>query len=229
VSIVAVGLYFVPILIVIIKKLWSQLAFRLFALYWLISALANLLEFIPLPRSTAVMLTIIYNTADIPMVLGVFYCITRSSLLKKINKVAIPLILLSELTSFIIYGFTYDALKYALGGSLLVILAIIICEIILKLQKIRISGADRGLLLIYAAMLFEYGTYVVIYIFDFFLPNVSSQTDSWLVYYLSSIIALSVAICGFLTRGINAPARQPADHFETPKVRQLELGLRYWE
>jgi len=222
-------LYFVPLLIVIIKKLWSQRAFRLFSLYWLISALVNVVEFIPLPRETAMSFTVVYNMVDIPLVLGIICYITTSTLIKKVLKVAIPLILVAELISFGVYGFRYESLKYAMGGSLVLILVILVYEIVSKLQKIRIAGADKGMLLIYAALFFEYGTYVVIYIFDYFLPNVSSITDSWLVYYLSSIIALSVAICGFLVKGVDGSVQETTDAYETKGVRQLELGLRYWE
>lgn len=228
-SIVAVGLYFVPLLIVIIKKLWSQRAFRLFSLYWLISALVNVVEFLPLPRETAMFLTVVYNMFDMPMVLGIICAITASSLIKKSLKIAIPLIFVAELISFGLYGFRYEALKIAMGGSLVLMLIVLVYEIVLKLQKIKIAGADKGMLLILAALFFEYGTYVVIYIFDYFLPNVSSPTDSWLVYYLSSIIALSVAACGFLVKGVDGSVEKVAEPYQPKGMRQLGLGLRYWE
>ena len=214
VSTVAVGLYFVPLAIVITKKLWSQLAFRLFALYWFISALANLIEFIPISRKAAMVFTIIYNMMDMPLVLTVFYYVTTSLLIKKIVKISVPAILMVEVGCCILLGFKYESLKYTLGGSLLIVLAVIVAEIILKVQKIKITRTERALLLIYAAMLFEYGTYIVIYIFDYFLPGASSSTDNFFVYYLSSVIALTVAVCGFLTRGIGVPVIKQAGGFE---------------
>jgi len=213
VSYVAVGSYFVPILIVIGKKLWSQIAFRLFALYWLISGLVNVVEFFTLSKRATELFTVIYNILDMPLVLGVFYFATCSASIKKFIRIAGPGFLAAEFTNCLIRGFNYDALKYLLGAGIIIVLSVIVWEIIFRLQKIKHTGQEKGLLLIYAAMLFEYGTYVVIYIFDYFLPDASSTTDNFLVYYLSSLIALAVAVCGFLTRGINAPAVK--ERFET--------------
>jgi hypothetical protein len=69
------------------------------------------------------------------------------------------------------------------------------------------SGRERGLLFIYAALLFEYGTYIIIYIFDYYLEHISSTMDNYLVYYVSSLIALVIATCGYLTKGIGKKTR----------------------
>jgi len=205
VSVLAVGLYFVPMLLVIGKKLWSAVPFRLFALYWLVCALANLVEFLPLSTSALELFTVIYNLIDIPLVLAVFYFSSANAAVKKFIKIIAPVLLAVGLVNCIIRGFTADALKYMLGIELLIICGVIIWEIILKLQQIRLTGHAKGLLLICAALLFEYGTFIVIYIFDYFLPGTSSPADNFLVYYLSSLIALPVAICGYLIKGIKAP------------------------
>lgn len=206
VSYVAVALYFTPILIVAGKKLWSQVPFRLFALYWMISGLVNLVEFIHLPKRALELFTVIYNLLDMPLALTVFYFSTCSQTIKKYIRIAAPCLLVAELTNCLIRGFNYDSLKYLLGAGIIIVLSTITWEIIFRLQKIKHTGQEKGLLLIYAAMLFEYGTYIVIYIFDYFLPGASSTTDNFLVYYLSSLVALTVAICGFLTKGVNVPA-----------------------
>jgi hypothetical protein len=205
VSIVAVGLYFVPMLIVLGKKLWSAVPFRLFALYWLVAAIVNLVEFIPLSAYAMELYTVIYNLLDIPLVLAVFYFATTDAAVKKFTKIVAPALLLTGLVNCIIRGFTTDALEYVLGGELLIVLGVIIWEIILKLQKIKLTGHTKGLLLICAALFFEYGTFVVIYIFDYLLPGTSTSSDNFLVYYLSSLVALPVAICGFLIKGIKTP------------------------
>lgn len=205
VSILAVGLYFVPMLIVLGKKLWSVLPFRLFALYWLVCALANLIEFIPLPLHVMELYTVIYNLLDIPLILTVFYFSTSSAAVKKFTMIVAPALLATGLVNCIIRGFTTDALDYLLGGELVIVLGVIIWEIILKLQQIKLTGQAKGMLLIYAALLFEYGTFVVIYIFDYLLPGTSTSSDNFLVYYLSSLVALPVAICGFLIKGIKTP------------------------
>ena len=207
-------------LIVIGKKLWSAVPFRLFALYWLVSALVNLIEFIPLSDYAMELYTVIYNLIDIPLVLAVFYFATSSAAVKKFTKIVSPALLVAGLLNCIIRGFTTDALDYILGGELIIILGVIIWEIILKLQQIKLTGYAKGMLLICAALLFEYGTFVVIYIFDYLLPGTSSSSDNFLVYYLSSLVALPVAICGFLTKGIKTPP-PVADRLENQFSRNI--------
>lgn len=220
VSILAVGLYFVPMLIVIAKKLWPAVPFRLFALYWLVCALANVIEFIPLSARAMDLYTVIYNLLDIPFVLIIFYFSTTSAAVKRFASIVAPAMVAVGLVNCIMRGFTTDALEFVLGGELLIVLGVIIWEIILKLQKIKLTGHVKGLLLICAALLFEYGTFVVIYIFDYFLPGVSSSADSFLMYYLSSLIALPVAICGFLIKGIK-PRVPETDRFENHYTRSV--------
>jgi hypothetical protein len=205
VSFLAVGLYFVPMLIVIGKKLWSAVPFRLFALYWLVCAFANLIEFFPLSAPALELYTVIYNLLDIPLVLMIVYFASADNAVKKFTKIVAPALLAIGLVNCIIRGFTSDSLKYVLGGELLIVIGVIIWEIILKLQQIKLTGHVKGLLLICAALLFEYGTFIVIYIFDYFLPGASTVADNFLVYYLSSLVALPVAICGFLIKGIKTP------------------------
>ncbi|THU32462.1 hypothetical protein FAM09_27095 [Niastella caeni] len=220
VSILAVGLYFIPMLIVIGKKLWPAVPFRLFALYWLVCAMVNLIEFIPLPYYVMELYTVIYNLLDIPLVLTIIYFSTSSDAIKKFTRIVAPALLAAGLVNCIIRGFTTDVLEYVLGGELLIVIGVIVWEIILKLQQIKLTGHAKGLLLIYAALFFEYGTFVVIYIFDYFLPGTSTSADNFLVYYLSSLVALPIALCGFLTRGIKTPP-PVADRVENQFSRNI--------
>ena len=221
VSVLAVGLYFMPMLVVLMKKLWSAIPFRLFALYWLLCALANLVEYLHLSPRALDLYTVIYNLIDIPVALTIFYFSSTSPVVKRFIKIVAPALLVAGVVNCIFRGFNTDALEYVLGAELLIVLSVIVWEIILKLQHIRLSGSVKGLLLIYAALFFEYGTFVVIYIFDYFLPGISTSSDNFLVYYLSSLVALPVAIVGFLTKGIKTPPQPVADKMENPFNRSI--------
>src|SRR6476646_10850525 len=104
VSVLAVGLYFVPMLIVIGKKLWSAPPFRLFALYWLVCAVANLVEFLPLSTHALELFTVIYNLLDIPFVLAVFYFVSANAAVKKFTKIVAPALLAVGLVNCMIRG-----------------------------------------------------------------------------------------------------------------------------
>jgi hypothetical protein len=220
VSFIAVGAYFIPMLIVLFKRLWPVLPFLLFALYWLLGGLINLIEFIPLAKPAVELVTVIYNMLDIPIVLTIFYFSTSSPSIKKFNKIAAISYTILALANGIAKGLHYDALKYLLGLGLLLVLVSIVWEIVVFLQKISHTSQEKGLLFIFAAMLFEYGTYVVIYIFDYFLPGISTSNDNFFMYYISSLVAIGVATCGFLTKGLTAP-RNP---LETRLTGKLEIS-----
>ncbi|MCS3797505.1 hypothetical protein [Niastella sp. OAS944] len=201
VAILAVGLHFVPVLVVIGKKLWAALPYRLFALYWLTAAMVNLLTLMPLAVDTIELCTVVFKLLDIPLILSAIYFSTTSGAVRKFTKLMAPALLAASLVNCIIRGFTLNVLEYVLGVGLLIVTAVIIWEIIMKLQSIKLSAYVKGLLLIYAALLFIYGANAVIYIFDYLLPGKSSATDNLLMYHLSSLVALPVAIGGYLIGG----------------------------
>ena len=202
--------YFVPMLIVLLKKLWKVTPFLLFAFYWLTNGLINVVLMLPdLDKGFGEMLTVVYNMLDMPIILGIFCFTTSSPHIKKFTQVALPFFVIVEIINAIVQGVNSEALKYPLAIGLAIVLTAIIWEIVLYLQKVRHTGKEKALLLIYAALLFEYGTYIVIYIFDYFLPKISSTVDNYVFYYISSVIALVIAISGYLTRGISKVGKRP--------------------
>jgi hypothetical protein len=153
------------------------------------------------PRTMEIV-TVLYNSIDMPLVLAIFYFTSSSTSIKRFTRFAIPAFSLLEILTLADKGLKYDSLKYTLAIGLLIVLVVIIWEIIFYLRKIEHTGNEKGLLFIYAALLFQYGTYIVIYIFDYYLEEASTTIDNFIVYYISSLVALVIAICGFMTKGI---------------------------
>jgi hypothetical protein len=208
VSVVAVVAYFVPVAILLLKKLWPVKPFLYFALYWLAGGLVNVLLVCPVPRETAATITLVYNILDMPAVMAIFYITTSSPAIKKFAGIGLLAFTTVELVNLLIRGLHFDSLKYTMAIGLSLVLIMIVWEIIWYLQKITHTSREKGLLFIYAALLFEYGTYIIIYIFEYYLDHISSVTDNYLVYYISSVIALIIATCGYLTKGITRGMRK---------------------
>lgn len=218
ISLIAVAAYFVPIVIVLIKKLWHVTPFVLFACYWLIGGVVNMVDFIPVSKRVTEVFTVIYNTIDMPVVLAIIYMTTSSASIKKFTKIVGPAFAVLELVNLFVRGVNYDALKYTLALGLILVLTVILWEIILYLQRIEHTGLQKGLLFIYASLLFEYGTYIVIYIFDYYLEDASTTTDNFLVYYVSTVVAIIIATCGFLTKTLNSEAGSKNTEFRMPNT-----------
>lgn len=198
ISIAAIVSYFVPLAIVLIKGLQREPFFLLFAGYWAIGGVINSIDLFPeFPSEVSYTIGVIYNMLDIPIILGIFYYTTSSILMRRFILLALAFTIVIEITSTAIMGLDYDALKYSLGTGIALVIAVVIWEIVRYLQKIEHSNRQNAKIFIYAALLFEYGTFILIYIFDYFIAN-SSRKDSFLIYYISTLVAILIASCGYL-------------------------------
>ena len=198
ISIAAVASYFVPMLIVAIKKLWYDAFFVLFATYWAIGGIINATDFIPgISKETTYMIGVFYNMLDIPFVLGILYCTSNSLLIKKFTSVAILFIIGIQVIGVMINGLSYNALKYPLGAGIAMVLIIVSMEIARYMQKIEHSNRQNAKMFVYGAVLFEYATFIVIYVFDYFMTKGDRQ-DSFIIYYVSTLVAILIASCGYL-------------------------------
>lgn len=202
ISLLAIVAYFVPIIIVMAKKLWKDSSVFLFALYWLAGGLINLSDRIPwISYDMRMLMTVIYNMLDVPLLLLIFYFTTSSLQLKRFIKAITPVYIFIELVNLYFRGFSYESLKYVMGLGVIVALVVISWEVLGYLKKMEHSSREKAVIFIYTAMLFEYGTYIVIYIFDFYL-KVEDGNDTLLIYYISSLIGVGIASFGFLSKDL---------------------------
>jgi hypothetical protein len=198
ISIAAVASYFVPILIVLMKKAWRDQFFLLFAVYWCVGGMINVFDVVPgVSKHLLHNITIFYNMLDIPFMLGILYFTTTYNFIRKTAVVGIALLLFVQVISIIKGGISYDSQKYALGIGVALVLCIVAMEIIRYMQKIEHSTRQNAKMFVYAALLFEYATFIVIYIFDYILISEDRQ-DSFIIYYISTLVAILIASCGFL-------------------------------
>ena len=142
-------------------------------------------------------ITIFYNMLDIPFMLGILYFTTTYNFIRKTAVAGIALLLLVQVISIIKGGISYDSQKYALGVGVALVLCIVAMEIIRYMQKIEHSTRQNAKMFVYAALLFEYATFIVIYIFDYILIS-EDRKDSFIIYYISTLVAILIASCGFL-------------------------------
>ncbi len=199
ISVTAIISYFIPLLLVAIRNLWNDRFFLLFAIYWAYGGIVNLTDIIPqIPEDIYIRIGVIYNMTDIPFILTILYYTTKSIFIRKYLSTAIALSFAVQIIGIVLNkGFNYDALKYSLGLGIVLVLIPVIWEIIRYLQKVEHTNKQNAKIFVYAAILFEYATFIVIYIFDYFIESKNPQ-DNFLIYYISSIIALLMASYGFI-------------------------------
>lgn len=206
VSVLAIISCFLPLLIVVGRKLWSERAFLLFSLYWLTSGLVNLLDYLGLDKKTIQLINVIYNMLDVPFIMSIFYLTTSSKQLRRFILITGVPYIVAEIYLAVTGGLYYDTFKYSLGAGIVIVITMILWEIISYLKKMHHSPKQRTLIFIHAALLFEYGTFIVIYIFDYFVIATDSR-DNFLIYYISTLIAIIIASIGLM--GKKARQKKP--------------------
>ncbi len=202
--------------------MWRDSYFLVFACYWMLAGWINLTDFIPgIAEEHRIMIGVLYNMADIPLLLGILCTTTSSILVRRFTWYCLLLYIPLEILNAIVNGVNYDAIKYPLGSGLILILIVLCWEIIRYLQKIEHTNRQHARVCIYAGLLFQYGTFVVIYIFDYFIPTTNTQ-DNFLIYYISLLIAISIAAVGFI---IAKPKKDNLNQYLVP-IRDIKLSKR---
>ena len=201
ISVIAITASFIPLVLVLVKKLWKESAFLLIAFYWVLSGMVNILDKIGMPKPTMDLVTIVYNMCDIPIVLGLIYFTTTSLRLKRFTRIAAPSLLVAQLISFMVKGWNYDAAKYVLAAGLLMVLYAVVCELSLYMHKLEHTRHEKAMVFIHVSFLFAYGTFIIIYIFDYYIKIGTSSIDNFIIYYISSLVAIIIASIGYLAKG----------------------------
>lgn len=211
----AILLFFLPITVLLIRKLWSDTFLRIFSIYAVIEGIVNLLDFIPgVSAGFISTLNVIYNMLDFPMMLFLVYQIAAPEKFKTFVKVSMVVYAVFQVYYIMQLGIQYDAIKYPMGLGLLLVIGSALWMLGNYLARPDLSNRQKVYMMVLAAILFDYGTFVVIYIFDYFVPD-SSIRDNMLIYYASSIVGIVVAVAGILMVR------------NKPKVRKPKQGIFY--
>jgi hypothetical protein len=197
-SVAALASFFTPLFIVLFRRLWKDRFFMIFAGYWAIGGLISVTDFIPsITKDTLRTIGAVYNMLDIPIILAILYYTTTSLMIRRFTGMAFIFFVILEVISIISKGVNYEALKYTLGTGIALVLIVVAWEIIRYLQKVEHNNRQNAKIFIYAALLFEYGTFVLIYIFDYFVAG-ADHYDIYFIYYISTLVAILIASCGYL-------------------------------
>jgi hypothetical protein len=209
-SILTIVLSLVPTLIVSVKKLWRATPFQLFALYWMLNGMINVVVLSRLfDKATLEKIIVVYNALDVPIMACALYLSTTSVRLRKLMRTGFGAFVAYELFCLARYGLHYEALKYAMGIGVIMLMVVIVWQIVLFLRQMEYATREKALLYILGSLLFQYGMYLVVYVFDYFMEEIPDHVDKFLIYYTASIISLTIANCGLLLKGLQRKPDPP--------------------
>jgi hypothetical protein len=203
ISNMAIGLCFIPFLLLGWKKMRQVNTYWIIGIYWLLNGLVNLPELGIFTGSRwQEKLTLSYNLAETPLVLLVFGLASsgrqrRNMLLLILGFIAGEAVLISW------KGYNFSSSTLIIGSGLLLILTCCITGLIKYVKKMEHTRFEHSMVFVYAALLFAYGSFMIIYIFAHIHSNaIGNGTDSFLLYYVSLLISAAVTSMGLWSYGI---------------------------
>ena len=216
--------FFLPFVILIIKRLGAHRVFIWFAAYWMLAGSVNLL-FMSETFTNSRLMTVterVFNLADAPFMLFVLYKTVHIDVIKNSIKKMLPAFLCASLLVTLITQLQDYAETMMVGMGLAVILLYIVWIITHYIKGIKYYDTEYTLQFIYYALLFEYGISVVTFIFSYIIPDKSNLHDSFFIYHISIIISISLASYGLLIHKENIEEKK-----RSVKKKEREAEIRF--
>jgi hypothetical protein len=221
ISNIAIGLCFIPFLLLGWRKMRQVNAYCVIGIYWLLNGLINLpeLEIFPFAGNHGwrERLTYAYNLIETPLVLLVFAFANSGRSRRQL--LLISLLFVGWETALIGWkGYTASTSLLLIGSGLLLKLGYSITGLIQYVMKMEHTRFENSMVFVYAALLFVYGSFLIIYIFTQIHPNNNNNgADSFLLYYISLLISAAVTATGLWSYGLKKAPRHPHPPLRPPR------------
>ena len=205
VSNIAVGLCFIPVLLLFWKKMRREKAYRMVAIYWLATGLINLPTFYLFEHfALQEELALLYNLLDTPLLLLVFYYAASRRDHKKHILTTLLLFIALESALLLWKGTNFNSSTMIIGAGLLLILTYSISGLVQYMRNMEHTPFENSMVFVYAALLFAYGSFMIIYIFNHFHSTHGSSRDSMLLYYIGLFFSSAITCMGLLGFGMRS-------------------------
>ena len=210
ISNIAIALCFIPFLLLFSKKMRQVKAYRVIGIYWLFNGLVNFINLDNLPgfRDIAAQEKLIfyYNLLDTPLVLFLFACAV-SGFHRKVLLFSLLFFIAGELILVGWKGYTFLSSAMIIGAGLLLILAYSITGLVQYMKKMEHTPFENSMAFVYAALLFAYGSFLIIYIFIHVRGNAEGSRDSFMLYYISILLSAAITTMGLWSYGLRPQPR----------------------
>jgi len=209
VSSLAIILCFVPFLFLGLKKMRQVNSYWVIGIYWLFNGLVNLptAGLIQSAGGRAILQRInnFYTFTETPMVLLAFAFAGTGRWKRQLIWVIMAFVA-AESALLALRGYTMSSRGWITGVGLLLVLGYSVAGLWQYLKKMEHSRFEDSMVFVYAALLFGYGSFLIIYIFAHYRAGSSAMTyneaDSFLLYYISLLLSACVTCTGLGSYGL---------------------------
>jgi len=204
ISSLAIAICFVPFVFLGFRKVRRVNTYCIIGIYWLFNGLVNL-PALKLIHSAAIRdffqrFSDFYDLADTPLVLLVFAVASPGRLRKQLLAVLLCFIA-GEWALIARKGYS-PAWPIIIGAGVLLILIYSITGLWQYLKKMEHNPFENSMAYVYAALLFAYFTYLIIYFLSYYKKSMCDEADSFLIYYISLLLSAAVTSAGIWSYGL---------------------------
>jgi hypothetical protein len=207
----AIVICFVPFLLLGFKKIRQMTTFCIIGVYWFLNGFVNLPTLLLIrnedTRNFFGRLRDYYDLADIPLVLLVF-AFANTGLLRRQLLLVMMGYIAGESVLIAHKGYS-SAWPIIIGVGVLVILGYSVAGLWQYLKKMEHNRFENSMAYVYAALLFGYFTYFIIYLVSFYKKAFYNEEDSVFVYYTSLLLSAAVTTMGIWSYGIRKKKVRP--------------------
>lgn len=197
-SIVAIFCLLTPFLILLIRGLWGLPSHIIFACYWLLTgSISAINKYHLLEPATHNFITAAFNWIDFLIVAWGIYTIAKSSWVKRIVLVSIPIYIIVGIYYMLKYSIVHPSFIHMIPISIVFVVLMIMVEIFQYFQKVEHSKYETSIIFILGAIFFQYTSFTIIYILENYFKHLANVRDIYTIYYVSAIIAMLFAILGY--------------------------------
>ena len=211
----AILICLLPFLFLGWKKMRRIYTYWVLGIYWLLNGLDNFLE-IYFSRSEGMhvirQLSFYYGLVEAPLIILAF-ALARQGRERKSLLLVLLLFMAGE--SILIHWSRNNFITLILGSGLMIILLCSLIGLWQYLKKMEHTRFENSMVFVYAALLFSYGSMLIIYIFAHFHRTSGTNdndADSFLLYYLSLLLSAAITSAGLWSYGIRESRQNSYSH-----------------
>jgi hypothetical protein len=197
----AIAFCFVPFLLLAFKQMRKVNTYCIIGIYWLLNGVVNFQTLNASRASEAYgflsKLGSFYNYVETPLVLLAFVFAGSGRMRKQLLFVFWGF-LTGEALVIAFMGLNLSSRAMVMGAGLLLILIYSVAGLWQYLVKMEHSRFENSMVFVYGALLFGYGSYLIIFVFaHLHKPEPPhNETDSFLLYYISLLLSAVITSAG---------------------------------
>lgn len=195
-------LYFIPVVLWLFNRKLHTKFFVFFVGYWTWCGLVNLVLSSGMLKNEVLNLWLerFFNLLDAPLMVFILYNTTEiRSVRDHLHKLVRPFIVsVGVLLAVTRLNPVTD--NFVVGIGILVVLCYIIWIVYKNVSQTKTGIAASNKQFIYYALLFEYGTSLITFVFSYLLtPPTETYKDIFLIFHISIIVSMCIVMWSFLS------------------------------